>query len=1370
MKNKFLSCVLAFSMMVAFVPSQAFADETAPPAVSIESQGIGVKAKTSDFTLLNESKYHDRTFKQIDVYAKPENFKAAQSVQVSLQASNGKYYDENSGMFVLDNENMLTAASKGDGVYTFAIPQPVYMTMPNGNYTVHYTASDVNGAVLADSQSVIKFFPSSAGLAANSHAASMKNIELYPLRATAIPSADFLNMVVTNGKDTTPVFVEQQLDDYPLHNVEDGYNYVGARYHVARLSSNESNVTHVTLTTKDNISNALVRPARLVKNVEFSGKNLSFDIVNTKGNHDSNISALARNIVVSVTTDISLGNTLPDNADPKYNQKNYAYFHILMDDLEKNKPVIDGIDVLDITAIDPSIDRTGISKVTKNLNDIFVDSKYAGKTLYIPNGVYLCGALVLPTLPNTKVYLDSGATILGTDNAADYPTDLMPTSSVTNAGDRYFEWGTDYGEVMSYSRQIFIDKADGVTLFGRGTINANGFHARFDIAKNNPAGYSGIQDDGKPIQTMRIKDSKNITIQDIYIRNSPAWTVHALRDDNLSISGVKITNEFAMNSTDGFDIDSSTHVTLDKCFYYGSDDAFVMKGTGNSGGRIYTTIGDDNSKLSDVTPDYVPDKYLNRTYQLYAGPTAYVVAKNSTLIATANSANAIGTEANNVSIHDITFQNNDSIDSLLAVSIRPRDDAEIYNIKFIGNIYDRPAQIIELGQDLRGWKYNVQKFGIQGGAYGNQKDVDYVTTSTSTANTQANTNPKAKALVPWFDRSGSKLHDISFEDNTVSNFNFGGMGHGFIGQAINIRGAKPSNDVMNNLDKSNLMQRNTILNNLTFKNFKFVNASIYEQFGYTEEHAYRFYEDGDFMNTTNLIARVDNAYWGSPEFANQMPNHAPMDTRTITNLDVYSDVAPSATIITPKSDLSNFPNRVDDKYMQMYFKRRVLNSANDLKNIEVLAVPARGKALQAVYVTILSPNGKYVTVDGGFSSTETPIKLTAKRDGIYTYTLPTAALKNVTSGQYTLQTYAIGDDGTKSGIELKNFVMAIDNSKPLPPINVKQQPYARTDTTIDVKWEIPADYKPGDVYTVYARLVRNNNSYLINKQNYTLKDGAKSVYTNFAFKPNTDASVKSVQTTGTTARLTGLNAASPYVIMVTTTRNGVESPVSDYTIANTRFNVSATVNITAYGASTASPDNTAAIQKAIDSTPKNGVVVVPAGTFVTGAIFLKDNITLQLNDGAELKAFTDFSFGAGSQEAIVSQYYPEIVTPTGTMFASLVNLVNNAGLTTVNGVKMITDPVSVVDTTVRGVGTLNYNATTLAQALAYATPANNVYNFNAILAVGADGVCLQDVTIKDTTTLGYNSTNSINVAVNGLKVTSNATLPAKLAVDSMGVQ
>ncbi|MCH5212033.1 MAG: glycoside hydrolase family 28 protein [Oscillospiraceae bacterium] len=99
----------------------------------------------------------------------------------------------------------------------------------------------------------------------------------------------------------------------------------------------------------------------------------------------------------------------------------------------------------------------------------------------------------------------------------------------------------------------------------------------------------------------------------------------------------------------------------------------------------------------------------------------------------------------------------------------------------------------------------------------------------------------------------------------------------------------------------------------------------------------------------------------------------------------------------------------------------------------------------------------------------------------------------------------------------------------------------------------------------------------------------------------------------------GLEPGTEYEIHV----NGIDSSgsfaaESDIITALTRPD-GGIYNVCDYGAKgDGKTRNTRAIQRAIDECAENGVVVIPAGTFISGAIYLKSDMSLRLDEGAVL--------------------------------------------------------------------------------------------------------------------------------------------------------
>ena len=115
-----------------------------------------------------------------------------------------------------------------------------------------------------------------------------------------------------------------------------------------------------------------------------------------------------------------------------------------------------------------------------------------------------------------------------------------------------------------------------------------------------------------------------------------------------------------------------------------------------------------------------------------------------------------------------------------------------------------------------------------------------------------------------------------------------------------------------------------------------------------------------------------------------------------------------------------------------------------------------------------------------------------------------------------------------------------------------------------------------------------------------------------------------VATSASNYKITGLLPSTKYNIVIKSlTPSGVES-TSKRVALTTKSKPAKLIDVTATPYNAKGDNltlNTNALQKAIDDCPANGIVFIPNGTYITGALFVKkSNISLQLDSGATLKA------------------------------------------------------------------------------------------------------------------------------------------------------
>lgn len=164
--------------------------------------------------------------------------------------------------------------------------------------------------------------------------------------------------------------------------------------------------------------------------------------------------------------------------------------------------------------------------------------------------------------------------------------------------------------------------------------------------------------------------------------------------------------------------------------------------------------------------------------------------------------------------------------------------------------------------------------------------------------------------------------------------------------------------------------------------------------------------------------------------------------------------------------------------------------------------------------------------------------------------------------------------------------------------------------------------------------------------------------------------------------------------------------------------------------------NTKAIQAAIAACPAGGIVRVPAGTFVTGALFLKSDMTLEIAAGGTLK---------GSKDA--KDYLPFIPNRfEGWEMPTYASLLNAGELDRTGAVK-------VRRLAIRGAGRLSGGGATLAKAMIEAHGVRS--RGRLICLMNAEDVEVAELTLDNSPCWGLHYIYSRNVACRGLDIHSN---------------
>lgn len=239
-------------------------------------------------------------------------------------------------------------------------------------------------------------------------------------------------------------------------------------------------------------------------------------------------------------------------------------------------------------------------------------SKKGGGKVVVPAGIWLTGPIILKS--NLEIYAEEGALIIfSTDK------DLYPVIETSFEGlDTWRCMSPIYGknvENVAFTGSGVWDGSGGAWRFVKksklnreqwenlvasgGVVNEKGDEwypseqfkkAQESADMNVPAlletkeEFEAVRDFLRPVM-VSIQNSKRILFDGPVFQNSPAWCIHPLMVEDLTVRNVTVRNPWYSQNGDGIDIESCKNVIVENCNFDVGDDAICIKSGKDEDGR-----------------------------------------------------------------------------------------------------------------------------------------------------------------------------------------------------------------------------------------------------------------------------------------------------------------------------------------------------------------------------------------------------------------------------------------------------------------------------------------------------------------------------------------------------------------------------------------------------------------------------------------------------------------------------------------------------------------------------------------------------------------------------------------------------------------
>ncbi len=255
----------------------------------------------------------------------------------------------------------------------------------------------------------------------------------------------------------------------------------------------------------------------------------------------------------------------------------------------------------------------GVTLNTKAINQAILDcSAKGGGVVLVPEGYWLTGPIKLQN--NVNLHVKKSALLQFSKNLNDYKIVEGNYEGKPSARNESPIMGTNLTNIAVTGEGVIDGNGDAWRAVRKSDLTENEWRDKiasggilsddkrtwYPTAKNKKGHDDkasvllgpGIKlEDFEPIKDylrpnlIVLNNCKNVLLEGVTFQNSPAWNVHPLMCENLTLRNLFIKNPDYAHNGDGADIESCKNVLIENCMFDVGDDAICIKSGKDEEGR-----------------------------------------------------------------------------------------------------------------------------------------------------------------------------------------------------------------------------------------------------------------------------------------------------------------------------------------------------------------------------------------------------------------------------------------------------------------------------------------------------------------------------------------------------------------------------------------------------------------------------------------------------------------------------------------------------------------------------------------------------------------------------------------------------------------